>query len=147
MPLCSKCHQKEATVHLTAVMDGVTEETVHFCKDCAPSSTGLPTLDPKELAALSVTGKKCEFCGREAVSGVIGASGPVYWCLDCGREHGRILGELSASERPDLMRRSKETSSFLAFCSDPELRAWSEAASQKAVEILRARKRDHDKGT
>ena len=97
MPLCSKCHQREATVHFTAVMDGVEEDTVHFCTDCAPS-TGLPTLDPKELAALSVTGKKCEFCGREAVSGVIGASGPIYWCCDCGMEHGRILGELYASD-------------------------------------------------
>jgi hypothetical protein len=64
-------------------------------------------------------------------------------------EHGRILGELCASERPDLMRRSKEASSFLAFCSDPELRAWSEAASQKAVEILRERRRQSgsDSGT
>ena len=143
MPLCSKCHQKEATIHFTTVMDGVHKETVHLCRDCAPP-TGLQSLDLKELVALSVTGKKCGFCGREAVSGVMGAGGTVYWCLDCGMEHGRILGELSASERPDLMRRSKETSSFLAFCSDPELRAWSEAASQKAVEILRARKRQHD---
>lgn len=59
-------------------------------------------------AASSVPGKKCEFYGREAVSGVTGASGAIYWCLDCGMEHGRILGELCASERPDLMRRSKE---------------------------------------
>ena len=45
------------------------------------------------------------------------------------------------------MRPGKDASSFSAFCSDPELRAWSEAASQKAIEILRARKRDHENGT
>ena len=147
MPLCSKCHQKEATVLFTAVMNGVEEQTVHFCKDCAPSATGLPTLDPKEIAALSVTGKKCEFCGRDAASGVFSASGPIYWCFDCGLEHSQIVAELSVSERPELMQRGKEASSFLALAADPEFRSWSEAASKRAVEILRARKRDNDKGT
>jgi len=139
MAICSKCHQKEATVHFTTIMGGV-EETVHLCRDCAPP-IGLPTLDPKELAALSVTGKKCEFCGRDAVSGALGATGPVYWCFDCGLEHSRILAELFASERPDLMRRGKEASSFFDLCSDPEFRAWSEAVSQKAVQIMRERRR------
>ena len=34
--LCAKCHQKEAAIHFTIVVDGTEEETGHFCKDCAP---------------------------------------------------------------------------------------------------------------
>ncbi len=148
MPLCAKCQQNEATIHFTTVVDGA-EQTVHFCKGCAPLA-GLHNLDPKELEALSVIGKKCEFCGREAVSGVItGSRGAIYWCLDCGLEFGRILSELCISERPDLMKRSKEASSFLSICSDPELQAWSEAANQRAAQILKRRRRKdaRDKGS
>jgi len=141
--------QNEATLHFTTVVDGTEEETVHLCKDCAPP-TGLNNLDLKQLEVLSVVGKKCEFCGKEAFSGEMGArGGAIYWCFDCGLEFGRILTELIVSERPDLMQRSKEESSFLSFCSDPELQAWSAAASQKAVQILRERRRQdgRDKGS
>src|SRR6185295_15495869 len=111
MPLCAKCHQNEATIHFTAVLDGAEEEAVHLCKDCAPP--GFQNLDLKELEALSVIGKKCEFCGKHAFSGEMGArGGAIYWCFDCGLEFGRILSDLCISERPDLMQRSKEQSSF-----------------------------------
>jgi hypothetical protein len=137
--LCAKCHKNEATIHFTAVVDGKEDETVHLCKDCAPSSAGFHTLEPKKLEAWSITGKKCEFCGRPAHSGVMDASGPVYWCFDCGMEFGRVLADLCVSDRPDLMRRTKEAASFLSLCGDPEVRAWSEEAHRKAVEILRKR--------
>ena|ERR1022692_1273257 len=140
MPLCAKCHQNVATIHFTAIMDGVQEETVHLCKDCAPTA-GLHNLDLKDLEALSVVGKKCEFCSREAISGITGLSNALYWCYDCGLEFGRILMDLCASERPDLMQRSKEDSSFLSICLNPEFQAWSEEANQKAVQILRDRRR------
>ena len=60
--LCAKCHQKEATVHFTTVVDGTEEEANNFCKDCAPD-TGfdLDKLDLKQIEALSIVGKKCEF--------------------------------------------------------------------------------------
>ena len=128
MPPCSKCHRKEATVHFTTIMGGV-EETVHLCRDCAPPM-GLPTLDPKELAALSVTGKKCEFCGRDAVSGALGATGPVYWCFDCGLEHSRILGELSASERPDLMQRANHIAGLEQWGALPIIYASTSAGAK-----------------
>jgi hypothetical protein len=149
--LCAKCHQKEATIHFTTVVDGTEEETVHLCKDCAPpTGFDLDKLDLKQIEALSVVGKKCEFCGKDAFSGeMITAGGAIYWCFNCGLEYGRILAELMLSERPDLMQRSKEESSFLSFCSDPELRAWSVAANQKAVQMLRERRRQdgRDKGS
>src|SRR5207247_4574622 len=68
--LCAKCHQKEATIHFTTVVDGAEEETVHLCKDCAPpTGFDLDKLDLKPIEAMSVIGKKCEFCGRDAFSG------------------------------------------------------------------------------
>ena|SRR5438094_5122994 len=139
--LCAKCQKKEAMIDFIIVVDGKEDETVHLCNDCAPP-TGLHTLDPKELEALSVIGKKCEFCGNEAFSGeMVASGGAIYWCFDCGLEFGRILTELVTSERPDLMQRSKEESSFLAFCCDPELQAWSEEAKGRAAQTLRERRR------
>jgi hypothetical protein len=75
--------------------------------------------------------------------------GTIYWCFDCGLELGRILSDLVASDRPDLLQRSKDESSFLGFYADPGLQAWFELASQKAVQTLKARRRQdgRDKGS
>ena len=147
MPLCSKCHQNEATVHINMNMNG-DEERLDLCQPCS-QATGLFPMDPTELEALSVVGKKCEFCGKDAISGVGDLESTVHWCCECGLEFGRILSDLCISERPDLMQRSKEKNSFLSFCSDPELQAWSKAANQKAVQILKERRRQdgRDKGS
>jgi hypothetical protein len=147
--LCAKCQKNEAIIHFTAVVDGKEDETVHLCKQCAPP-TGIENLSWQQVEALSVVGKKCEFCGKNAFSGeMVAAGGAIYWCFDCGLEFGRILMELMLAERPDLMQRSKEESSFLSICSDPELQAWSAAANQKAVQMLRERRRQdgRDKGS
>src|SRR5258708_866308 len=139
--LCAKCHRNEATIHFTTVGSGTEEETVHLCIDCAPP-TGIETLEPEQLEALSVIGKTCEFCGKEAFSGLmLGPGGAIYWCFDCGVEFGRIVMELLTSERPELLQRSKEAASFLSICGDSDFQAWSEAANQKALQILRERRR------
>ena len=148
--LCAKCQKNEATLHLTTVVDGEEEETVHLCADCGPAITGLPTLDPTKLEALSIIGKKCEFCGKAAYSGEMRAGGAaVHWCFDCGAEYGRIFAELLNSEHPEFMERVKEHSSFLAFSTDPQLQAWSAEAGQKAVRTLKERRRQdaRDKGS
>jgi hypothetical protein len=142
--LCAKCHKNEATVHFTTVVGDAEEETVHLCKDCAPD-TGFDfaKLDMKQIEALSVVGKQCEFCGREAFSGEMRAGGgAIYWCFDCGLERGVILRDLLVAERPDLLQRSKEESSFLAFCSDPTLQTWSASASERATQTLKERRRE-----
>jgi hypothetical protein len=149
--LCAKCHQKEATVHFTTVVDGREEEAVHLCTDCAPD-TGfdLADLDLKQIEALSVIGKKCEFCARDAFSGEMRTGGgAVYWCIDCGRELAVIVRDLLIAERPDLLQGTKEESSFLSFCSDPGLREWSAAASGRAIQTLKERRRQdgRDKGS
>ena len=93
---CAKCHQKEATIHFTTVVAGKEEEAVHLCKDCAPpTGFDLDKLDLKEIEALSVIGKKCEFCRRDAFSGEMRAKGgAIYWCFDCGLEIGGIVRDL-----------------------------------------------------
>ncbi len=145
--LCAKCHKNDATVHLTTVVTGHKQDTVHLCEDCAPAIAGLPTLDPKKLEALSVIGKKCEFCGKDAYAGQMTATGgAIYWCFDCGQEFSRIFTDLVMAERPDLMQRSPEASSFMTLWSDPELQAWSAAASQRAVRILKDRRRQDGRG-
>jgi hypothetical protein len=140
--LCAKCHQKEATVHFTTVVDGTEEETVHLCKDCAPpTGLDLHKLDMKQIEALSVVGKKCEFCGKDAFSGEMRAGGgAIYWCFDCSLERGVILRDLLVAERPDLLQRSKEESSFLSFCSDAGLQAWSASASERATQASKERR-------
>jgi hypothetical protein len=149
--LCAKCNQKEATIHFTPIVDATEEATVHLCKDCAPNAGfDLDKVDLKEIEALSVLGKKCEFCGRDAVSGEMGAGGgAISWCFDCGFERIVILRDLLVSERPDLLQRSKEESSFLSFCSDTGLQAWSASASQRATHTLKERRRQdgRDKGS
>jgi hypothetical protein len=140
--LCAKCHQKEATVHFTTVVDGTEEETIHLCKDCAPpTGLDLHKLDMKQIEALSVVGKKCEFCGKDAFSGEMRAGGgAIYWCFDCSLERGVILRDLLVAERPDLLQRSKEESSFLSFCSDAGLQAWSASASERATQASKERR-------
>lgn len=140
--LCFKCQQHEATIHLTTVVDGKTAEAVHLCKNCAPAAGfDWSKLKPEEIEALSVLGKKCEFCGRAAFSGEIRADGSTtYWCSDCGLERTLILGDLLVAERPDIFQRPKEEISFLSLCSDPEFRALSASMSERATQILKQRK-------
>jgi hypothetical protein len=66
---------------------------------------------------------------------------PWHVSFNCGLELGVILRDLVVSERPDLLQRSEEESSLLSVCSDPGLQAWSVAASEKAVQALKERRR------
>jgi|SRR5882724_3854946 len=137
--LCAKCHQNEATIHLSTVV-GAEEETVDLCKDCAPP--GLANLDLEKAKELSVIGKKCEFCRGKAYSGqMLASGGAVYWCFDCGAELMSIVTGLLETDRPDLMRRSKEAVSFLSICGDADFQTWSETATRKSVKILKERRR------
>jgi|HubBroStandDraft_1064217.scaffolds.fasta_scaffold422337_2 hypothetical protein len=145
MPLCSKCNQKAATVHLTNVMNG-TVERLDFCQDCAPA-TGYGGLTLDQFMALSVDGKQCEFCGGEALGGERGSNSTIYLCSDCGFERGQILEELLASEHPDWEQRLAENWSALSMDFQSELMAWWEAASQKAIQILRDRRRRDGRDT
>ena len=145
--LCAKCQRNEATVHITTVMDGKEEATVHLCAGCGAEFTGLPTFDQSKLEALSVIGKKCEFCGKDAFSGEMRVGeGAIYWCFDRGAEYARTFTELVMSEHPEFMERCKGQNPFLAFSSDPQLQAWSTEAGLKAAQILKERRPGDERG-
>lgn len=143
MPLCDKCHQKEATVHIAAFVNGRQEEAVHLCTDCA-EPMGMKTLDHEQLARMSIIGKKCEFCGKEASSGeFITKDNAIHWCFDCGLELFQIVAGLMVAERPDLMEASAAQTSVLSLFCDAKLRAVSTAMLQKAAQQLRDRRRQN----
>jgi hypothetical protein len=147
--VCEKCHQNEATIHLTTVMDGKEEDTLNLCKNCAPP-LGFENLTLEQLQALSVVGKKCEFCGKPALSGeMVPGGNAIYWCFDCGAELGRIVTDLLMSERADFMQRAKEGSLSLLTAWNSQVQAWSVEAQRKAVQLLRDRRRQdgRDKGS
>jgi len=51
------------------------------CARPALPPTGFENLTPEQLQALSVVGKKCEFCGKAALSGeMTPGGGAIYWC-------------------------------------------------------------------
>ena len=145
---CTKCHKDEAITHVTPVVDGKAQKTVHLCKHCAVISFRFHTLVLKKTEALSVTSKRCKFCGRRARSGRVVAGRPVYLCADCGKELGRIIVDLCIAERPHLMERVEGTVTFM-LRDAPEVRAWLTAANLKAIEMLRKRRRQdrRDKGS
>src|SRR5215510_12322540 len=122
--LCAKCHENEATFHFNVIVNGQEDENLDLCKDCA-FLTGLENLNLEQIQALSVVGKKCEFCGKGASSGqMVTGRAPIYWCFVCGLEISRIMAELIVSERPDLIQKGKENSLSLISGLDPETLAW-----------------------
>lgn len=49
--LCENCHEKEATVHLTQVVDGKAEK-YHLCEDCAAQKGIDVHADPMDLSGM-----------------------------------------------------------------------------------------------
>jgi hypothetical protein len=143
--LCSKCHKNEATVHVDCESDGQSQR-IDLCEACAPC-IGFGSLSIDQLKEFSVLGKNCEFCGKVADSGQIAVGGGViYWCSGCGTEFTGILSELIESERPDLMQPNFTEGAF-GYIADPDLQAWSALATQKAVGMLRERRRGDGRTT
>jgi protein-arginine kinase activator protein McsA len=138
--VCAKCQKNEATVHLTTILHGSGEETIHLCKDCGTEITRFSTLDPSKLEALPVIAKKCEFCDKEAFSGKTLAGGStIYWCFDCEAEYRRTFAGLFIGEHPGFMESIKTRSSFLPSLSPQQFQEWSAETGQRVVQILRER--------
>lgn len=166
---CSKCHKNEAIIHFTPVRHGKPQNALHFCKDCASTTTGFHFVEPKKPEAWPVTGeKRCTFCGRPARLGNTLTGRVRYWCFDCTCELRSIFFDLCASERPHLMEWVEGThmstardlalarhigvvdertaASILRDAS--ELAAWVEAAYLRATKIfVDRRQHGRDKGS
>jgi hypothetical protein len=142
--LCAKCQKNDATIHVTTVV-GTEQETVDFCRNCAPPSLAGLDHEKAMAEARSILEKKCEFCGTTAYSKHMLAGGAaIYLCFDCDTELMSIVMELLKTERPDLMPRSKEAVSFLSPGGNANFQGWSQASQatrRKSVQILRERRR------
>ncbi len=140
--LCAKCHKNEATIHFTSVLDGRVQKTAHLCKDCAPARARSYALDPAKLEPLSIASERCEFCGRRSCYAGVLPEKAFYFCLECGKEFARVIGDLPKSGRADLMEREEVQGTVIFQYRDtPEARAWWETATRKALEILKERRR------
>ncbi len=145
--LCSKCRKNQATVHVTCLTDGH-QEKIDLFEQCAPSMLGLESIAMEQLKSFSVLGKTCEFCGKPASSGQLASGGgAIYWCSDCGTEFAVILTELIKSERPDLLPPPSSEEGSFAYISNPDIQAWSTLATQKAVRILKEKRRQDGRDT
>jgi hypothetical protein len=146
---CTKCHKNEAKFHFTPVLHGKPQNAVHFCKDCANTTTGFRFREPKKPEALPVKGKRCSFCRRPARLGETHTGRARYWCLDCATELRDIYLDLCASERhPRLTERVEGTFTFM-LRDDPEVPAWMVGAGLRAAKMFIDRRRQHgrDKGS
>ena len=88
--LCENCHQREATCHITTIVDD-TMESRHWCVEChegtSPAAAGL---------AQASSDSPCEYCGaRPCVGGadfhamLTGVSRLKSMCIPCSLEHIR----------------------------------------------------------
>lgn len=134
---CTKCRKNDAAIHFTPVVDGKLQKTVHLCKDCAPPRTRSHTLDPK---AITVKGKRCDFCGRRArfhFGGFGRVSGEAHFiCTECATEFRDILLDLANAEKVQLFKleQIEGTVTCISGCV-PQVQAY-----RKAIEILKERR-------
>lgn len=94
MLVCESCHRREATQHLTRIVDGVTS-TRHWCAECA---------EEFEL----ITHYTCFFCGRSANIGgtevlaqALGIHRLRFFCFRCGRVYSSEVARVRRSLAKD----------------------------------------------
>ena len=86
--LCESCHQNEATVHLTQVVDGQVEKC-HLCEDCA-AQKGLDVhADPMDLSGVMASMKEQLAQLKDSLTDRRD-SGPAV-CPACGMTRAEIL--------------------------------------------------------
>jgi protein-arginine kinase activator protein McsA len=139
--LCAKCQKNEATLHLTTILHGREEDTIHLCKDCGTGITRLPTMDTSKLETVPVIARKCEFCGQDAFSAKLLAGGStIYWCFDCEAEYRRTFAQLFICEHSEFLERVRTRNPSLPLISPTQFQAWSAGADQRVVQILKERR-------
>ena len=87
--LCQNCHQKEATVHLTQVVDGKAEK-YHLCEECAAQKGIDVHADPVDLGGMMEKLKDQLAHLKEDLDAPRAAPGPAV-CPSCGMTRTEIL--------------------------------------------------------
>jgi|SRR5882724_4564948 len=124
--LCEACHQREATCHVTAILDDVMQKR-DLCPECfEASSPGAGEFASAQRDA------RCEYCGGEPCAGgtdflamATGVQSLKFMCMSCSMEHNRYLQQqlqqsdsgLSQQEQLALLRKLDES-------ADKHMRQW-----------------------
>ncbi|HAL91459.1 MAG TPA: hypothetical protein DCM68_00315 [Verrucomicrobia bacterium] len=87
--LCENCHQKEATVHLTQVVDGKTAK-YHLCEDCAAQKGIDVHADPVDLSGMMENLKEQLGHLKENLEAPRAPAGSPA-CPSCGMTRAEIL--------------------------------------------------------
>jgi protein arginine kinase activator len=86
--LCENCHQKDATVHLTQVVDGKVEK-YHLCEDCAAQKGIDVHAEPMDLSGVMASMKEQLAQLKDSLEDRPGPSTSV--CPSCGMTRSEIL--------------------------------------------------------
>ena len=111
--LCQNCQQREATVHITSIVDDVAESR-DLCKDCC--ETEVPEWKESVTEALAA---RCRYCGGQpCASGTdffarVGLEETKFMCRPCWEEFNRYsTQEFERRFRPEVERLDREFELF-----------------------------------
>ena len=112
--LCEKCHQREATCHVSIIEGGIVKSK-DLCIECHEASS------PKAGEFLAAQrNARCEYCGGQPCAGgtdvlalVTGVQKLKFMCMPCSMEHNRYIRQqmqqdasgLSQQEQLALLRK------------------------------------------
>lgn len=92
--LCNSCQQRQATCHITEIVDGV-EQARDLCSECWEASSPIA----EELVEAQ-RNARCEYCGGQPCAGgtdflaiLTGVQKQKWMCMPCSTEHDRFVQE------------------------------------------------------
>jgi hypothetical protein len=106
--LCETCQKKEATCHVCAIVDGVSESK-DLCEDCYQATS------PQFRAFLAAQQEAhCEYCdgqpcavGTDILALATGVQKLKFMCMPCSIEHNRYVQQRLQAALRDLLRMTK----------------------------------------
>jgi protein-arginine kinase activator protein McsA len=102
--LCDKCHEREATVFLTSVDDGVSKKS-NLCVECGKASGWALESGNEEAIQLGI----CQYCGKSGaertypLSMVFGEIPAIFLCPPCMVQYLRFTKQ----ETPQKLNRDE----------------------------------------
>jgi protein-arginine kinase activator protein McsA len=119
--LCQNCHEREATCHVAAFADGISQSR-DLCNECFEAEF------PENM---EVRTARCQYCDGQPCAGgtdflalVTGVQETKYMCMPCSIEHNRYVQQKSQQEQLAMLR-------TLNIEADEHMKQWvSERHSQ-----------------
>jgi hypothetical protein len=89
-----------------------------------------------EALQMSVEGKKCEFCGANAITGAFLGARHIFYCFSCNVELSKELMTKMRAEHPEWLTRSFEPNSLEFYATDKNFQTWTTEAFETAVKTI-----------